>query len=198
MVPYTYLIGWSEWNKFYYGVRYARGCHPSDLWVTYFTSSSRVKQYAELYGTPDIVKIRKTFKDVETATQWEQKVLRRLKVNKDDRWLNVTYNGCFTFRGPKNTMPGCKAAALVTKGVPKTQEHNDKNSKGQSKITWTLTDPDGNIFHIKNLNKFCKENNLATGALCWIAKGKYKSDNYKGWKCTQDYSRKEINQMEQV
>jgi hypothetical protein len=30
--PYTYLIGWSNQNKYYYGVRYAKDCHPNDFW----------------------------------------------------------------------------------------------------------------------------------------------------------------------
>lgn len=29
---YTYLIGWSSHNKFYYGVRYAKGSNPNELW----------------------------------------------------------------------------------------------------------------------------------------------------------------------
>lgn len=42
MIPYTYLLGWPEIDKWYYGVRYAKKCHPSDLWVTYKTSSRHV------------------------------------------------------------------------------------------------------------------------------------------------------------
>lgn len=48
--PYTYLVGWSQLNKFYYGVRFAKNCTPSDLFTTYFTSSSIVKQYILDYG----------------------------------------------------------------------------------------------------------------------------------------------------
>jgi len=58
---YTYCIGWTVNNVSYYGVRYAKNCHPSDLWVTYFTSSKFVKIHRENYGEPDIIKIRKTF-----------------------------------------------------------------------------------------------------------------------------------------
>lgn len=29
--PYTYLIGWPNLNKWYYGVRYAKNCQPIDL-----------------------------------------------------------------------------------------------------------------------------------------------------------------------
>lgn len=47
---------------------------------------------------------------------------------------------------------------------------------------WLITDPKGNIFVIKNLSKFCKENfkGLHDG-LYRISKGI--QDNYKGWKC---------------
>ena len=34
MTPYTYLIGWKDQEKYYYGVRFAKGCEPKDLWVT--------------------------------------------------------------------------------------------------------------------------------------------------------------------
>ena len=38
--PYTYLIGWSKLDKWYYGCRYGINCHPDDFWKTYFTSSN--------------------------------------------------------------------------------------------------------------------------------------------------------------
>ena len=64
-IPYTYLIGWSKLNKYYYGVRYAKNCHPSDLWTKYFTSSKYVKQFREENGEPDIIEIRKTFSNIK-------------------------------------------------------------------------------------------------------------------------------------
>ena len=84
---YTYLIGWSKHQKFYYGVRFAKNCHPSDLWVTYFTSSKHVKEFSYLNGPPDIIQIRKIFKDANKAREYEHKVLRRLKVNKKDKFM---------------------------------------------------------------------------------------------------------------
>lgn len=53
--PYTYHIAWTSIDKHYYGVRYAKNCHPSDLWQTYFTSSKHVKNTRERYGEPDII-----------------------------------------------------------------------------------------------------------------------------------------------
>ena len=55
--PYTYMIGWSRLDQWYYGARYAQNCHPSDLWTTYFTSSKTVASFRELYGEPDIIRV---------------------------------------------------------------------------------------------------------------------------------------------
>lgn len=41
--PYVYRITDTLTGKMYIGSRYAKGCHPSDLGVTYFTSSNTVK-----------------------------------------------------------------------------------------------------------------------------------------------------------
>jgi hypothetical protein len=67
--PYTYLIGWSSHNKYYYGVRYSKKASPSEFWLTYFTSSNEVKKFREAHGEPDIIQIRKTFSDSTTAKQ---------------------------------------------------------------------------------------------------------------------------------
>lgn len=91
--PYTYLLGWSSLNKFYYGVRYAKSCRPEDLWVKYFTSSKHVKYFVQKHGNPDTIQIRKTFDDREKAIKWENTVLRRLKVVSNKKFLNATYNG---------------------------------------------------------------------------------------------------------
>jgi len=86
--PFTYLIGWSKHNVFYYGVRYARGCQPSDLWSIYFTSSSPVKRFRQTHGDPDIISIRRTFNTSEAARDWELRVLKRLQVVVREDFLN--------------------------------------------------------------------------------------------------------------
>lgn len=75
------------------GVRYARGCNPSDLWTTYFTSSSYVQKFREEHGEPDVVEIRQTFLSKVDSQQWEDKVLRRLGAVKSERWLNRCRGG---------------------------------------------------------------------------------------------------------
>jgi len=92
MKPYAYLIGWSNKNTYYYGVRYASDCDPSDLWVTYFTSSKYVEEFIKEYGDPNIIEIRKTFDSIDKARLWEHKVLKKMKVKYDDRFLNKSDN----------------------------------------------------------------------------------------------------------
>lgn len=88
--PYTYLIGWSKLNVWYYGLRFAKGCHPNDLWISYFTSSKKVEEYRKIYGEPDIIEIRKTFpNDPDKARLWEHKVLRRMEVVYREDFLNL-------------------------------------------------------------------------------------------------------------
>jgi len=41
------------------------------------------------YGDPDIVDVRRVFDSVESAVVWEAKVLQRMQVVHDDRWLNL-------------------------------------------------------------------------------------------------------------
>jgi len=86
--PYTYLIGWSKINLWYYGVRWAKRCHPSDLWVKYFTSSRLVDQSVEYNGQPDVIEVRMTFTTDESARKCEGKVLRKFKVWDNPNWLN--------------------------------------------------------------------------------------------------------------
>lgn len=88
MKPFTYFIGWSKLNTFYYGRRTANGCDPDELWKTYFTSSKYVKKFRKEYGEPDIIQIRKVFDSVEKCIEWECKVLLKIDAQNDPRFLN--------------------------------------------------------------------------------------------------------------
>lgn len=91
-IPYTYLIGWSELDRWYYGVRYQNGCSPDDLWNPYKTSSKHVKQFIRAHGDPDIIQVRKTFNNRQSALLFEHKVLRRMRVIRKEQWINKTDN----------------------------------------------------------------------------------------------------------
>ena len=77
--PYTYLVVHLPTNQWYYGVRYSNGCHPSDLWKLYFTSSIRIRKLIEQDG-PEVFRthVRRTFTTAEEAIYWEHRVLKRV------------------------------------------------------------------------------------------------------------------------
>lgn len=88
--PYFYIIGWRKLNKWYAGIRFAKGCNPGDLWVSYFTSSNRVKAFREQHGDPDY---KRTWEmaDTKSAIDYEVKFLsKRYKL---DKWLNQNCAG---------------------------------------------------------------------------------------------------------
>jgi hypothetical protein len=91
-IPYTYLLKCIPINKFYYGVRYSKSCHPSDFWISYFTSSKIVKTLIKKYGKDAFVfEIRKQFSSANSAKQWEHRVLKKCKVlYRPNIWLNQT------------------------------------------------------------------------------------------------------------
>lgn len=125
-IPYTYLIGWSKHEKYYYGVRYADGCNPIDLWVTYKTSSKYVKRFLLEHGDPDIIEIRRTFENKEAARLWENKVLHRLNVICSEKWLNETTNLSISY---EKGIEGSKKAADLIRGTNLTQDHRNKIGK---------------------------------------------------------------------
>jgi len=86
--PYTYLIGWSVHNLWYYGCQYGTKSSPENLWKTYFTSSKVVKDLRVKLGEPDVIQIRKTFDSNLAALNWESRVLGRLDAANNTKWLN--------------------------------------------------------------------------------------------------------------
>lgn len=137
-ICFTYLIGWSKLNKWYYGRKTAKNCHPDNLWKTYFTSSKHVKQFRKDHGDPDIIQIRKTFTSVFECIKWENTVLRRLKVSKKDKWLNKT-NGDLKFdtTGLPSPMKGVKR--------PDIAEKNKKGNSLETRIKISKTRKERNI-----------------------------------------------------
>jgi hypothetical protein len=128
--PYTYLIGWSELNQWYYGVRFANGCHPDELWVTYFSSSEYVKEFRKFHGEPDIIQVRKSFSSVEKAVLYEDSILRRLNCVHNDKWINRGRGGKEFY------LTGCSEETKLKiskskKGIPSTLKGKTSLAKGK-------------------------------------------------------------------
>lgn len=89
-IPFTYCLTHKPTKRRYYGVRFKKGCKPSDLWNKYFSSSKTVKILIEKYGINSFeYEVRKTFTNKKDAIEWEHTVLRRLKVTNKGEWINA-------------------------------------------------------------------------------------------------------------
>lgn len=172
--PYTYIIGWSNHSKWYYGVRYSEDCNPKDMWVTYFTSSKHVREFRKLYGNPDIIEVRKVFSTKAEALLWEEKVLRRMKVRSRDDFLNKTDSHAPPImRGNEHPLYGIghtdetkRKMSLNSigknKGVPKSEEHRRKISEARKK-NWSTNTELKNKFSEK-----MKNNTYGTSNKGWV------------------------------
>ena len=121
--PYTYLIGWTQHNKWYYGVRFSKKCNPNELWKTYFTSSKYVKDFRKKYGPPDIIQIRKVFASADAARIWEHKVLKRLRAKDLDKWINLSDSKAIYNDPIKRVLIGKK----ISQNLPKAMNEKRKS-----------------------------------------------------------------------
>lgn len=141
--PFTYLIGWSKHNVFYYGVRYAKGCQPSDLWSTYFTSSGPVKRFRRAHGDPDIIDIRRIFSSAEDARDWELRVLKRIGAALREDFLNQHDSPTPSTRGLKlGPRPSAVAKRIseATKGRVNRHTNESRQKISESLSGRTLSD----------------------------------------------------------
>lgn len=129
-VYFTYYIYNRVTNQHYYGARWKTGCHPNDLWNTYFTSSKKVKQLIKEYGKDSFdIQIRKIFDTKEQCQLWEQKVLIKLKVKTREDWLNVAIGAPPTPKiGYKH-----KPETLAKMRKPKKEKWSDERKQAKRK-----------------------------------------------------------------
>jgi hypothetical protein len=129
--PFVYYLKWTKTNKKYIGSRWATerscvyetGCHPDDLWNTYFTSSKHVERYRNKHGDPDVIEIRATFKTDVEAQKYEETLLRKLKAVSRKDYLNHNYGI------PRKQRKGNEHPL---KGVSRPQEVRDKIREGNT------------------------------------------------------------------
>jgi hypothetical protein len=66
-------------------------------------------------------------------------------------------------------------------GYKFTENQKNNISNNLSKQIYEVTSPDGKVFIVINLRKFCSLYNIDSSCMYKVSKGKY--DNHKGWKC---------------
>lgn len=132
--PFCYYLYHRPTKQHYYGIRYRRGCQPTDLWTKYFSSSSLVKKLIEQHGADSFDwQIRKTFNDPISALLWEHRFLTRINAAERSDWLN-RHNGGNKFRGPTaHTTKTKQKISNKTKGVRKSEETKKRMSASSLK-----------------------------------------------------------------
>jgi hypothetical protein len=89
--PYVYLLKNKTTGMKYIGAKYAKNADPDTFWITYFTSSKRVKYLISAFGVNDFsYKIIKKFNTQSEAMQLESKLIK-LALTKND-YLNLHCN----------------------------------------------------------------------------------------------------------
>ena len=96
--PYIYFLYWEGRGehipaRMYIGSQHGKGCHPDNLWKTYFTSSWYVQQQREMYGEPvKIFTIECT--DYEgQAGEMEERFLRKVRADRNPTFINQSVSG---------------------------------------------------------------------------------------------------------
>jgi len=72
------------------------------------------------------------------------------------------------------------AVSQSTKKAMARPEVKEKQAYNRS-FDWKITNKEGQIFFIRNLTQFCKDNNLSQGNMTEVSKGK--RTHHKGWTC---------------
>jgi hypothetical protein len=91
-IPYVYFVKNKTTGLKYLGVRYAKGCNPSDFWVDYFTSSSSIEKLLKEFGKEDFLFriLHKFPNDPKSAILKEAEYFKLLKEKTD--YLNMCYS----------------------------------------------------------------------------------------------------------
>lgn len=99
-IPYTYSVTHKKSGIHYYGSRYSRGCHPDDLFKTYFTSCKIIHDLVKTEGINGFdIKIRKTFKDSNSCIMHENRFLKRVDAKNNTKFFNRQNETIITHSG---------------------------------------------------------------------------------------------------
>jgi len=135
MKPFSYVLTHKPSGKRYYGIRISKNADPSQLWISYFSSSKIIKKMIEDEGKEVFsYQVRRVFETREGALRWETKFLTKIKAKDNPLWLNRHNGGKkFTFSG-QHSAETKQAISQKLKGRKFTTEHKRKIA---SKSTWT-------------------------------------------------------------
>lgn len=169
-IPFVYSIKFIDplTNKihWYIGSKYAKGCKPSDLWTSYFTSSKKIAKLLKSWGPKSFsVKIVKTFPDPKSAREFEERLVRRavkngLRLQHELLNANIPNTGWQTFdhRGISKD-PNAIKKMVQTRRSRGTYDGGAKHPRARK---FLLISPSNLTYEINGtLKTKCKELNLS-------------------------------------
>jgi hypothetical protein len=136
-IPFTYILKWNTGMK-YYGAKWAKGCHPDDLWTTYFSSSDLVSEYKQIHGDPVVVKITRRFpNDPHAAYIWETKFLERINARNRPDFLNQHNNDGKVYNCWKsNSYRARHSKRLSERNLERWKDPDYRNKQSELKKIW--------------------------------------------------------------
>lgn len=147
MRPYFYIIGWTDHNKWYMGVKYGKNANPETFWSKYFTSSKYVKEMKLEFGDPDVIWTYEK-KTVQEALDMEIRCMKEMNVMSDDRWLNKNVGGAILMTPEiitkmKATLasPDVKEKARAAHSKPRKPMSEETKEKIRNKLKGKPTGP---------------------------------------------------------
>ena len=164
-IYYTYLIGWTEHNIWYYGSKYSKNADPELFWKKYWTSSEHVTEFRKLQGEPDVIQIRRTFDCPKKTVVWEGKVHKRMGCRLSPRWLNAANaNEKWSTAGMVAVKDKSNSISLVSVDDPR---YVSGELIASNKGRMTVKDKDGNTMQVS-----VDDPRYVSGELISLTKGK--------------------------
>lgn len=118
-IPYVYWIKNKTTGLKYVGVKYAKGCHPKEFWVSYFTSSKTIHKLIHLYGKEDFkIKILHVFDNEEEAILKEYSYTK-LAINRKDYINFCAFPASNSFMQSKHGIVGGTIQKVLKLGIHK-------------------------------------------------------------------------------
>lgn len=156
--PFFYIITHKVSKKRYAGCKTSKGCHPSQLWSTYFTSSNIINNIIKNEGRNIFsVEIRNIFNSVDECLTYETNFLKKINASHNQNWFNL-HNGDGHFStggktlGPysmsrrkniSNALTGknksiehCKNMSMSHLGIKLSDYHLLRRTLGQTELIW--------------------------------------------------------------
>ena len=172
--PVAYLGSGKHWKRHIK----KHGEHIETLWYQLFTDEQEMVEYALRFSKDNNIVKSQEWANLKEENGldggmekgwWSEEQIELNRQKAKERWANGVYN---TER--------MRISRLNRIGFKQPESQKIAVAKALAK-EYLITDPAGNQYKIKNLQRFCRENNLDQPNMTAVASGRLK--HCKQWKC---------------